>query len=110
MMSSLSARDSANSAQADADYMLGQTGETVVYIFPTGDALMTRDAANAATDLAASQPASMICPLPSLEEKALIDQRLADGKLTVAQVEVARYDQSVTGISLTEALAMRGWL
>ncbi|MEB3290293.1 MAG: hypothetical protein VKI82_10280 [Leptolyngbya sp.] len=110
MMSSLSARDSANAAQADADYMLGQTGETVVYIFPTGDALMTRDTANAAADLATSQPALMICPLPSREESALIDQRLAAGKLTVAQVEVARYDQSVTGISLTEALAMRGWI
>ncbi len=47
---------------------------------------------------------------PSLEELALIDQRLAASTLTVAQVEVARYDQSVTWISLTEAFALRGWL
>jgi hypothetical protein len=54
MMSSLSA--SASSNPTDADYVLGQTGDTVVYIFPTGHALMNRDAANVGTALVKHQP------------------------------------------------------
>ncbi|QQE66414.1 hypothetical protein GFS31_31120 [Leptolyngbya sp. BL0902] len=121
MMSSFSASSSANAD--DADYVLGQTGDTVVYIFPTGHALMNRDTDNASAALVeyqqktapnqpqppatASQPTD---PSGNEEESALIDQLLADGKVTVAQIQVARYDQSVTGMSLAEALTLRGWL
>jgi hypothetical protein len=115
MMSSLSA--SASSNPTDADYVLGQTGDTVVYIFPTGHALMNRDAANVGTALVKHQPqpAQPAQPDPSpaqsfSDEAARIDSLLAQGKLTVAQIQVARYDQSVTGMSLTEALTLRGWL
>lgn len=123
MMSSLSTPPSSNSANAnDADYVLGQTGNTVVYIFPTGHALMNRDAANASAALVEYQPQTAqsghsqepaVAPnsvSASPDESALIDQCLADGKLTVAQLQVARYDQSITGMSLMEALTLRGWL
>ena len=112
MMSSLPA--CASSTPTDADYVLGQTGDTVVYIFPTGHALMNRDAANVVTALVKHQPQpAQPEPSPALssaDEAALIDSLLAKGKLTVAQTQVARYDQSITGMSLTEALTLRGWL
>lgn len=118
MLSSLSTSPSAsNSDAANADYVLGQTGDTVVYIFPTGDALMNRDAATAPDALVEHQrqTARPAQPNPdpvtsSPDEDALLDALLADGKLTVAQVQVARYDQSAMGMSLVEALTLRGWI
>ncbi len=111
------------SDSTDADYVLGQTGKTVVYIFPTGDALMNRDAATAPATLVehqrkqgdptvAQQPekTDAVADTASANDTLLVDDLLAAGKLTVAQIQVARYDQSVTGLSLKEALILRGWL
>lgn len=93
----------------------------MIYIFPTGDALMNRNAATANATLAAypqqkdqhhkelsAQTLEGAAPAP--DESAWVDELLAAGKLTVAQVQVARYDQSATGMSLQEALMLRGWL
>ncbi|MFH7245798.1 MAG: hypothetical protein ACHWZW_23460 [Spirulina sp.] len=116
MLSSLSTPPSPSHAD-DADYVLGQTGDTVIYIFPSGDALMNRDAAEAPAALVDHQQrkASYV-PVPptsdahSPDDAALIDRLLAEGRLTVAQVQVARYDQEVTGMSLAESLTLRGWI
>ncbi len=116
MLSSLSTPPSPSNAD-DADYVLGQTGDTVIYIFPSGDALMNRDADEAPAVLVehqkktasrASAPPNPANPTP--DDAALIDRLLAEGRLTVAQVQVARYDQEVTGMSLAESLTLRGWI
>jgi hypothetical protein len=116
MLSSLSTPLS-SADSGDADYVLGQTGDTVIYIFPSGDALMNRDAAEAPAALVEHQqkmasrapaPAQPADPTP--EDAALIDRLLAEGRLTVAQVQVARYDQEVMGMSLVESLTLRGWI
>jgi hypothetical protein len=106
MLSSLSTPPSSDAA--DANYVLGQTGDTVVYIFPTGDALMNRDA-DAAPALVDHQRQTAQ-PSPAPDEAALVDQWLAEGKLTIAQIQVARHDQAALGMSLTEALTLRGWI
>lgn len=89
-------------------YTLGQTGETVVYIFPSGNALMDREAHSAKQRL---QKAQVDTTRSKAEADQAWDQRLvAQGLITAAQLEVARYDQAETGISLIEALVARGWL
>jgi hypothetical protein len=91
---------------AEADYVLGETGKTVIYIFPGGDALMNRDAQESAqAALAQHQPAP-----PQLQGDALIEQLIAQGRLSSAQVEVGRYDHQITGLSLIDALVARGWI
>ena len=90
---------------AEADYVLGETGKTVIYIFPGGDALMNRDAQEATQALAQHQPAP-----PQLEGDALIEQLMAQGLLSSAQVQVGRYDHQITGLSLIDALVARGWI
>lgn len=120
MMSPLSACASTHFAQDDD--ALGQAAEAVIYVFPTGHALMACDAAHTTATLV-EYPSHSVplmpspatapnapCPSPSQEDWAWIDRRLAAGTLTIAQLQVARYDQAVTGHSLTEALALRGWL
>lgn len=92
-----------------ADYVLGETGDTVVYIFPGGEALMNRDADQVAAVLGDYQEKPQPQPNPT-DEAALIDQLLAAGKLTIAQVQVGRYDQEQTGLPLADVLAARGWI
>lgn len=94
----------ASHPQAD-DYVLGETGDTVIYIFPDGEALMNRDAEQVSLVLNECQPSA-----DADDETALIDHLLAAGKLTIAQVQVGRYDQEQTGLPLAEVLAARGWL
>lgn len=86
-----------------ANYVLGETGDTVIYIFPGGKALLNRDSEQVPAVLDEHQPSVD-------DEAALIDRLLATGKLTIAQVQVGRYDQEQTGLPLAEVLAARGWL
>jgi hypothetical protein len=120
------AADAVASLAADADYVLGETGDTVIYIFPGGEALMNRDAEIASAVLAQhEQPCQdttfspvtnsflinddQLASTPT-DEADWVDRLLAEGKLTIAQIQVGRYDQETTGISLAEALTLRGWI
>ena len=80
--------------------VLGETGQTVIYVFPSGGAQMLRD----------SEDQSSNClPQPQLR-KLLGEQLIEAGLITVAQRDVALHDQQATGLRLGEILLMRGWL
>ncbi|HIK46477.1 MAG TPA: hypothetical protein IGR64_16590 [Leptolyngbyaceae cyanobacterium M65_K2018_010] len=95
---------------SEADYVLGETGQTVVYIFPSGKALLSRDAQNVADLTAPFPPADLSPPSPAQGCEAWLNRLLDQGILTPAQVEVGRYDRQTTGLPLVEALMARGWL
>jgi hypothetical protein len=95
----------------EAEQRLGETGQTVVYIFPDGDAMPERNSQKATTRidrLLADKPAGSETNLTDPE--SLIDALLLDGLLTEAQVQVGRFDQQITGMSIVEALLARNWL
>lgn len=95
---------------AEPGYMLGKTGETVVYIFPDGDALMDRDKTAAQTKLNARQsPAPTAAPTPTTDADRHIRRLVATGCLSAAQASVVRYDIESTGLSWQDALQARGW-
>lgn len=88
----------------DAIYTLGETGLTVIYIFPEGDALMERDAIAASATLENAQAQK------EQEVENKVEFLLAQGLITSAQLSVAHHDQATTGLSILEALAARGWI
>jgi hypothetical protein len=91
--------------------VLGQTGKTVVYVFPKGAACKLRDQNEVACRLDAlvsEQPT--LLEAPAIDVDAIIKQLLQQGHLTEAQIQVGRYDQETTGMHIFEALAARGWL
>lgn len=94
----------------DADYVLGETGQTVIYIFPNGGALMDRNqqAAGIKIDTMVSEQITTIEPAP-IDPEQWIQQLVCQGKLTEAQSLVIRYDREMTGIDWQDALKMRGW-
>lgn len=95
----------------DKIYTLGETGDTVIYIFPNGNALMDRETDAIADKLqsATSHPAKAD-PAQFVPSADLGERLVAEGVITTAQYSVARYDQAATGMSLMEALIARGWL
>lgn len=97
-------------ADEESVYTLGKTGDTVVYIFPDGDALLerTRQPSPQSAQLSTHTPA----PIHSGSAlSATLEQLIREaGLITVAQYAVAAYDQETTGMSLLEVLEMRGWI
>lgn len=104
-------------AKDQSVYTLGQTGDTVVYIFPGGNALLDRENKSVGHKLktlepqvAAKQATVAEMELASEQEKALVTRLVREGQITEAQYTVASYDQKITGLTLVEALIARGWL
>jgi len=93
---------------AEPGYMLGQTGETVVYIFPDGDAMMDRDKTAAQAKLESRQ-ALLFPAAPAAAADQPLQQLVATGRLSAAQSSVVRYDMESTGLSWQDALQARGW-
>ncbi|PSN18945.1 hypothetical protein C7271_09870 [filamentous cyanobacterium CCP5] len=119
-------------------YTLGTTGDTVVYVFPNGDALLERSSclddraiadSHEYLEEAGGRNSIRAAELPPSEESnelrsddfktddfktddlKTLEKRLLDaGLITSAQYSVASYDQAITGMSLLEVLEMRGWL
>lgn len=83
--------------------VLGETGQTVVYIFPDGRGLAERE-----------QPdfeAIADCPTPTLNADAqLLEELMAAGKVSLAQKTVVIHDQQTTGMAIAEILTAHGWL
>ncbi|HEY9748030.1 MAG TPA: hypothetical protein V6C63_05100 [Allocoleopsis sp.] len=80
--------------------VLGETGQTVVYVFPSGGAQLLRDNEGEFSDR----------PSLSQSRKLLGEQLIEAGYITAAQRDVALHDQKSTGLRLGEILLMRGWL
>ena len=83
--------------------VLGETGQTVIYIFPDGRGLAEREQPDfeAIADSAA--------PAVSAEDQVL-EALVAAGKMSPAQKVVVIHDQQMTGMAITEILTARGWL
>jgi hypothetical protein len=95
--------------------ILGKTGDTIVYIFPHGAAMKSRDKQEAEHRLSHIEGAGQLTPLEAkkidpIDPEAFINDLISRGTLTSAQVEVSRYDQENTGTSILEALVAHGWL
>ncbi|MBD1865115.1 MULTISPECIES: hypothetical protein [Trichocoleus] len=75
--------------------VLGKTGQTVVYVFPSGGAEALRG------------------ELPSESESSqnLLTERLIEaGLISASQRDIALRDQQITGMQLSEVLIARGWI
>jgi len=97
--------DSSSSTVYAADegtkiHVLGETGETVIYVFPSGGAQLLRD----------REESSSHCLSQPQPQKLLDEQLIESGLITVAQRDVALYDRQATGLGLGDILLMRGWL
>lgn len=105
-----------SSSSSEVAYTLGKTGQTVVYVFPRGKALLNRDAATTGQHLdwvgGAGEPPrdGAGSPGDQADDDGQIAQLLAQGIITEAQLQVGRYDQHITGVSLLESLVARGWI
>ena len=95
----------------EAKSRLGKTGKTIVYVFPHGAAYTSTSQENN-SNLSATMAAESLTLLeaPVLDVEAVIANLVEQGQLTPAQVQVGRYDQTITGLTLLEVLAARGWL
>lgn len=117
--------------QADVE-VLGKTGRTVIYVFPSGNAqiewgkvpdeqLQTQPRPKPrllsdATSFSSSTPSSEAAAKPhsaqpsSISNPITIVERLVQaGLLSAVQKEVVQYDQAATGMTLEEVLIARGW-
>jgi hypothetical protein len=82
--------------------VLGQTGQTVVYLFPDGRALPEREQPDFEALEQQNNP-------PAKANESLLDELIAAGKMTAAQKTVVLHDQEMTGMELEEILTARGW-
>jgi hypothetical protein len=89
--------------QSDTVRVLGQTGQTVIYMFPDGRGIAERQQPDFEAMIATSVNAA------GPEEETLEDL-MATGKITSAQKAVILHDQAMTEMSLDEILIARGWL
>jgi hypothetical protein len=83
--------------------VLGETGQTVVYLFPDGRALPEREPPD--FDALGGQMSNSM-PL----QADTLDDLVAQGKMSAAQKAVVLHDQEITGMSIVEILTARGWV
>lgn len=105
MTSSTSHIDHSLTPQSDETdiRVLGETGQTVVYIFPDGRGMAEREIPDfdAITNL----------PVPAVDaETQLLEELIAAGKMSPAQKIVVIHDQQNTGMTISDILTARGWL
>ena len=97
-----------------ASETLGESGKTVVYVFPEGQGLVQRGGGTPSSDhFKAAQSKLTASNAPAAHndfEQTLASLLLQYGILTPAQYEVALHDQQATGLSLIEILVSRKWL
>jgi hypothetical protein len=95
----------------ETDGHLGETGQTVVYVFPKGTAYTLRNKTKLfdQLDLAANEQPTLL-EAPTVNVEAIVNRLVQQGQLTKAQVQVGQYDHESTGMTLLEALVTRGWL
>ena len=94
-------------AQADEDIrVLGQTGQTVVYMFPDGRGLAEREKPD--FDAIADPPTNTLDA--PITDHQLLAEMVAAGQLSEAQKAVVLHDQEMTNMSIEEILTARGWL
>ncbi|MBD2095946.1 hypothetical protein H6F90_12385 [Trichocoleus sp. FACHB-591] len=79
----------------DEIQVLGKTGETVVYVFPSGGAEALRG------DLPSE---------PDTPENLLMKRLVEAELITASQRDTALRDQQITGMQLSEVLVARGWI
>ncbi|RZM79666.1 hypothetical protein [Leptolyngbya iicbica] len=101
--------DKALTKPSDHIRVLGETGQTVVYLFPDGQAWADREAPDFDA-ISISQPSSSVAPISPKADEQWLDQLIAAGKVTLAQKAVILHDRESTGLELTEILSARGWL
>lgn len=89
--------------QTDDIQVLGETGQTVVYLFPDGRALADRekpdfDALNSSSNTSTNS------------ELQFLDSLVSTGKMNAAQKLVVLHDYESTGMNISEILSARGWM
>jgi hypothetical protein len=101
--------DKALTAPADPIRILGETGQTVVYLFPDGQAWADREQPDfdAVHNV---QRALSATPVSLNADEQWLDTLVTTGKVTAAQKIVVLHDQERTGMEFAEILSARGWL
>jgi len=92
-----------NQSDESAIRVLGETGQTVVYIFPDGRGMAEREQ----PDFDALDAAN---PSATCAETQLLEEMVAAGKMSAAQKTVVIHDQQTTGMTIAEILIARGWM
>jgi len=82
--------------------VLGETGQTVVYMFPDGRGLAEREQPDFEAVVTSSVNAAET-------DEHVLDELVTAGKITPAQKAVVLHDQTMTDMSLDEILMARGW-
>lgn len=125
-------RNQADAADHADVEILGKTGQTVVYVFPSGSAQVKRGEAadkqspiqsrpkpqqlSDTTSSAPSTPSPDTAatshpahPISISTATPLVERLVQAGLLSAVQKEVVQYDQAATGMTLEEILIARGW-
>ena len=100
--------DKALATQADSIQVLGETGKTVVYMFPDGQAFANREQPDFDAIKVGQQASSVRVSLKADEQ--WLNRLVATGKVTAAQRTVVFHDRERTGMEVAEILSARGWL
>lgn len=95
--------DRALTTQSEEIRVLGQTGQTVVYMFPDGRAFAEREQPD--FDALGKQDSSS-----EDSELQVLEDLIDAGKMTQAQKAVVLHDKEMTGMSVEEILIARRWL
>ncbi|NEQ98898.1 MAG: hypothetical protein F6K30_19620 [Cyanothece sp. SIO2G6] len=111
-------------------YKVGETGDTVVYIFPSGNACVKKGKKTSQSEQPSkpsvlapgypkppAPPKLPTRPQPPAPPKAAMtttqpigDRLVQAGLITATQLEVARYDQQSMNLEIEEVLIARGWI
>ncbi|MEB3232980.1 MAG: hypothetical protein VKJ64_18390 [Leptolyngbyaceae bacterium] len=99
---------------AQPAYKVGDTGNTVVYIFPSGNACVKKGKKEEvqSVPVVVSQPQPLV-PLQSssaVSAQSIGDRLVQAGLITANQLQVALYDQQSMNLDLSEVLSARGWI
>ena len=98
--------------------VLGKTGQTVIYVFPSGNAQVERGKVAGEPSHTPSKPQpnfdqqdSKTAPVTETPKSpvAAVERLVQAGLLSAIQQEVVQYDQAATGMTVEEILIARGW-
>ncbi|MDB9529900.1 hypothetical protein PN498_28195 [Oscillatoria sp. CS-180] len=92
--------------------VLGQTGQTVVYLFPDGRALADReepDFDSVQSSSSESKISEEQTPAKPISEEQILNELVAEGKITDAQKSVVIHDYERTNMTILEIITARGW-
>ncbi len=98
--------------------ILGKTGQTVIYVFPSGNAQVERGKVAGEPSHTPIEPQpnfdqqhAKTVPVPETPESSAstVERLVEAGLLSAIQQEVVQYDQAATGMTVEEVLIARGW-